>query len=141
MEGWERDLLQRVMTCCGTLRSTRASLIVAVSTGGSCVLLQAVLVNQGWECKGASGKAITARLGRIPVSKLCPMGFIFIWVDKSLVSHIPTSVALLHAPSCASFNILPVTCAARLLVYRLQRMCRFLQDCSFFSLDVSEFLV
>ena len=77
------------------MRSTRASLLVAVSAGGSCVPLQAVLVNQGWECKGASGKAITARLSKIPVSKLCPIGFIFIWVDKTLVS--------LHPDLCSTF--------------------------------------
>ena len=89
MEGFKRDLLQRNTTCCSIMRSTRASLLFAVSTSGSCVLLQAVLVNQGWECKGASDKAITARLSKIPMSKLCPIGFIFIWVDKTLVSLHP----------------------------------------------------
>ena len=48
--------------------------------------MQAVLINQGWECKDAKGKAVAARLAKVPMTRLCPMGFIFIWVDKTLVS-------------------------------------------------------
>lgn len=48
--------------------------------------LQAILINQGWECRHASGKAVIARLAKMPMTQLCPIGFIFIWVDKTLVS-------------------------------------------------------
>ena len=50
--------------------------------------LQAVLINQGWECKGARGKARAARLAKVPMAQLCPSGFIFIWVDKMLVGQL-----------------------------------------------------
>ena len=49
--------------------------------------MQAVLVNQGWEGKYASGKAVVALLAKLPMTQLCPMGFIFIWVDKTHVCH------------------------------------------------------
>ena len=53
-------------------------------------MVQAVLINQGWECKAAKGKGVAARLAKVPMTQLCPMGFIFIWVDKTLVGHLPT---------------------------------------------------
>ena len=49
--------------------------------------MQAVLVNQGWEGKHASGKAVVGRLAKLPMTQLCPTGFIFIWVDKTHVRH------------------------------------------------------
>ena len=50
-------------------------------------LLQAVLINQGWEGRHANGKAVVARLACLPMTQLCPTGFIFIWVDKTHVRH------------------------------------------------------
>ncbi|CAL5228471.1 g11612 [Coccomyxa viridis] len=49
---------------------------------------QAVLINQGWECKSAEGKAVAARLAKVPMTQLCPIGFIFIWVDKTLIAEV-----------------------------------------------------
>jgi len=71
--------------------------------------MQAVLINQGWECKGAKGKAAVSRLGKVPMTQLCPSGFIFIWVDKTLVRAAaqpePSSAAVytfrsFHACAC-----------------------------------------
>jgi len=47
------------------------------------MLLQGVLINPGWEVPGASGGgAAVANLCRLPLPGLCPVGFVFIWVQK-----------------------------------------------------------
>ena len=61
--------------------------------------MQAVLINQGWEGKHAGSKAVVARLAKLPMTQLCPTGFIFIWVDKTHVRHGPA--ALLSISSLA----------------------------------------
>ncbi|BDA48164.1 hypothetical protein COCOBI_11-4240 [Coccomyxa sp. Obi] len=54
---------------------------------------QGILINQGWEVKGATGDASVACLAKLPVQQLCPVGFIFIWVDKV---HVAAVVKLLY---------------------------------------------
>ena len=74
---------------------------------------QAVLINQGWECKDAKGKAVVARLAKVPMAQLCPTGFIFIWVDKTLVGQLLPLERCLHHHTfaCSEFvsgNHLPL---------------------------------
>lgn len=61
------------------------------------VFRQGVLINQGWEVKGAQGDASIARLAKFPMPQLCPAGFVFIWVDKVHVSpqRVPSCFAAL----------------------------------------------
>lgn len=59
------------------------------------MLLQGVLINQGWEVKGATGDASVACLAKLPIQQLCPVGFIFIWVDKVHVRLLSFSTTLL----------------------------------------------
>lgn len=59
--------------------------VIQVQVGN---LLQAVLINQGWECKDGKSRALVARLAKVPMAQLCPMGFVFIWVDKTLVGQL-----------------------------------------------------
>ncbi|KAK9804306.1 hypothetical protein WJX72_006023 [[Myrmecia] bisecta] len=42
---------------------------------------QGILINPGWEANGADA-AVVARLAALPIPKLCPAGFIFIYAEK-----------------------------------------------------------
>ena len=44
---------------------------------------QAVLVNGGWEAEGADA---TARLAKVPLPRLVPVGFVFVWAQKQHVA-------------------------------------------------------
>ena len=44
---------------------------------------QAVLVNSGWEAEGADA---AARLARVPLPRLVPAGFVFVWARKQHVA-------------------------------------------------------
>ena len=41
---------------------------------------QAVFINSGWEASGG-----IERLSKLPIPKLCPVGFVFAWVPKALL--------------------------------------------------------
>eukprot|EP00884_Botryococcus_braunii_P022634 jgi/Botrbrau1/9054/Bobra.0376s0028.1 len=43
---------------------------------------QGVLINKGWEVEGARGEAVTSRLADLPLQRICPVGFVFIWTEK-----------------------------------------------------------
>ncbi|KAL4447954.1 hypothetical protein ABPG75_005173 [Micractinium tetrahymenae] len=51
------------------------------SSGGGFL---AVLVNPGWECEGR-GDAAVQRLARVPLRRLVPRGFVFVFVEKQHV--------------------------------------------------------
>lgn len=83
-------------------------------------LMQAVLVNQGWEGKHASSKAVVARLAKLPMTQLCPTGFIFIWVDKTHVRHgraafLISSASVVHAMVTKSVAGHPACCVQPIL--------------------------
>ena len=44
---------------------------------------QAVLVNAGWEAEGADA---AARLAKVPLPRLVPVGFVFVWAQKQHVA-------------------------------------------------------
>ena len=50
---------------------------------------QALLINPGWLPAGGGGDsdadAAAAALARLPVPKLCPVGFVFIWAPKQVM--------------------------------------------------------
>jgi hypothetical protein len=46
-----------------------------------------VLINVGWE-GGGGPKAAMAGLASLPLPRLCPVGFVFIWADKSLLADV-----------------------------------------------------
>lgn len=50
--------------------------------------LQGVLINPGWEVVKARGLEAAASLAKLPIPKLCPIGFIFIWVQKGHISAV-----------------------------------------------------
>lgn len=54
--------------------------------GASCV--QGLLINPGWEIPGATGAAAVAGLTKLPLPRLCPVGFVFIWVDKQHIAPV-----------------------------------------------------
>ena len=49
---------------------------------------QGVLINPGWEVSGASGSEAVSLLAKLPIQRLCPIGFIFIWVQKQHISAV-----------------------------------------------------
>ncbi|PRW51014.1 putative aarF domain-containing kinase chloroplastic [Chlorella sorokiniana] len=57
------------------------------SSGGGGSAFQAVLINTGWECEGR-GDAAVQRLARLPMRRLVPRGFVFIWVPKQHVQAV-----------------------------------------------------
>ena len=63
-------------------------------------MLQGVLINRGWEVDGAEGDAGVARLARVPLARLCPSGFVFIWADKAHVRRRSLPPTLIDTP-CA----------------------------------------
>lgn len=50
--------------------------------------VQAVLINPGWELPDATGSDAAAKLAKVPIPRLCPVGFIFVWVPKRLISAV-----------------------------------------------------
>jgi hypothetical protein len=52
--------------------------------------LQAVLVNPGWVREDADQSV--AALGRLPMPRLCPVGFVFIWAPKQLLHAVVTQL-------------------------------------------------
>lgn len=53
-------------------------------------VVQGVLINQGWERDSegqpASEELCAQQLAKLPVPKLCPVGFIFAWAEKEHVA-------------------------------------------------------
>jgi len=49
---------------------------------------QAALINPGWDRDGATGAAALSALAQIPLPKLVPTGFIFIWTPKQHIQAV-----------------------------------------------------
>lgn len=60
-----------------------ATLVPGGSTGSGGGFL-AALINPGWECEGR-GDAAVQRLARVPLRRLVPRGFLFVFVEKQHV--------------------------------------------------------
>lgn len=58
----------------------------------SSVKYQAALINPGWERDGTGAAALSA-LSRLPLPRLVPAGFVFIWVPKHLVHPVCKQMA------------------------------------------------
>ncbi|GFR49406.1 hypothetical protein Agub_g11458, partial [Astrephomene gubernaculifera] len=60
----------------------------------------AVLVNAGWQAEGAveaydrgDEAAVMARLRQLPIPRLCPRGFVFVWAVKGLIQGVCRTLA------------------------------------------------
>lgn len=52
------------------------------------VTLQAILINPSWDTGGSAKESVVKGFARIPVTQLCPIGFVFVWVKKHQISSI-----------------------------------------------------
>lgn len=68
------------MYCCLEVYCSGAQVRPAVTP---MLAVQAVLVNAGWEAEGADA---AARLAKVPLPRLVPVGFVFVWAQKQHVA-------------------------------------------------------
>lgn len=57
-------------------------------TANRMLTMQGVLINPGWDGSGPTGPAATGSLAKLPIPRLCPIGFVFIWVQKQHISAV-----------------------------------------------------